>query len=278
MRSVIELVPEDLCRAPVQCNGEVHELGWRGAGEGLRAIAHDPTDEDVLRALGGTRPPCVALAGVWHDHRLEPLLLTAMLTGAPGLLQNQTFATVGPQASWSRRSGGLFRLVQPLLQLPAPLRRVLAAEAAIAYSATDLLASGAPDNTSSVRWTVRGMLRAAARDAFGVDEVDATQVWVTDDRDPPVLFVRARRSGGREVVLAGKVPVRWAALVVLGLEVHRGRALVLDATLDRTGRSARLTGYSLGRRDPELTPFVDDVGADVLVARISQGLRSGIEG
>ena len=275
MRSLLELVPPEVCRAPVACNGEVHVLGWNGPGEGLRAIAHDPTDEDVLQALGGTRPPCVALAALWHDYRLEPLLLSAMLTGAPGLLQNQTFATVGPPISVRLRRRGIYGLVEPLVDLPAPMRRVLAAEAAIAYSATDLLRTGVPDNTSSVRWTVRGLLRAAARDAFAVDEVDASQVWVTDDRDAPVLFVRARHDGGRELVLAGKVPVRWAALVSLGVEVVHGRRLVLDASLDPTCRRVRLAGYELGRRDPELSPFVVDVEADALAARIRDRLEQG---
>jgi hypothetical protein len=151
----------------------------------------------------------------------------------------------------------------------APLRRILAADAAIRYSATTLLRTGAPDNTTAVRAVVRDRLRTAATVAFGRD-VDASQVWITDDHDPPVLFVRSRRD---ELVLAGKVPVRWAALDALGLaDVEAG--LVLDAEVDASLTVVRLAGYRFARRDPDVTPFVVDVPAAFVEGRI----RSALDG
>jgi hypothetical protein len=64
--------------APVACNGNVHAVAW--GPHGLVASAHDTTDEDVLLALGGVRPPCVALRVLWDDYKLEPLLVAALLT------------------------------------------------------------------------------------------------------------------------------------------------------------------------------------------------------
>jgi hypothetical protein len=148
--TLLDLVPPGL-GAPIECDGGVHRLEWVGGPRGgLRASGHDASAEDVLRALGGDRPRCVELAARWHDHRLEPLLLVAMLTGDADLLSRQTFVTVGPPIPVSR--GVAFsRHVEALVDLDLPLRRVLAADAAVAYSATDLLRTGAPDNTSAVR-------------------------------------------------------------------------------------------------------------------------------
>jgi hypothetical protein len=265
--TLLDLVPAGIS-APIECDGGTHRLEWvgRSAG-GLRACGHDATAEDVLRALGGDRPRCVELAARWHDHRLEPLLLVAMLTGDADLLSRQTFVTVGPPIPVTR-GVGLYRHVEALVELAPALRRVLAADSAVAYSATDLLRTGAPDNTSAVRSVVRRQLAEAAMAAFDVEEVDAAQVWVTDDADPPVLFVRSRRGGA--LVLAGKVPVRWAATWVLGLARREGR-LVVDVRADGRG-GVELLGYTLGRRDPDLAAFVDRVPERTVRRRIEADL------
>ena len=91
--SALDLVPDGLT-GDVRCGGAGHAVAWTGSG--LAATGHDPTEEDILDALGGHRPPCVQLATTWEEYKLEPLLIGALLTGRGDLLSRQSHATVGP--------------------------------------------------------------------------------------------------------------------------------------------------------------------------------------
>src|SRR5688500_18261739 len=161
--SVLDLAPAGLTGS-VRCGDADHAVAWTGSG--LHAVGHDPTEEDILDALGGHRPTCVQLATTWEEYKLEPLLIGALLTGRVGLLSRQSHATVGPPVSGPVGSFAIARLVQPFLDFPPALRRVLAADAALAYSRTDLIRRGMPDDTSELRTSLRRLLTEAAEDAF----------------------------------------------------------------------------------------------------------------
>ena len=242
---VLDLVPGGLSGA-VRCGGMEHHVEWTPSG--LVASGHDPSEEDILRALGGERPPCVQLTTTWEQYKLEPLFIGALLTGRSGLLSRQTQATVGPRVTGPPGTFAVARLLEPFLALPTGLRRVLAADAAVTYSGTDLLHRGMPDDTSELRTALRRLLSEAAEAAFE-RPVEVRLLKVTNDGTPPAVFVRER---GTPLVLAGQLPVSWAALAVLGLAGRPG-LLVVDVTrVD--GGSLGAAGYTFGWRDADLTP------------------------
>ena len=259
--AVLDLVPVGLT-GTVRCGGDEHAVAWTGAG--LVATGHDPTEEDILDALGGLRPPCVQLATTWSDYKLEPLLIGALLTGHAGLLARQSHATVGPPVTGRPGTYGVASLVQPFLDFPPALRRVLAADAAVAYSRTDLVRRGMPDDTSAIGTALRRLLTEAAAEAF--DRPVEVRLRVTNDGPRPALFVREQGPGA--LVLAGQLPVSWAALAALGLAARPG-LLVTDVTAE--GDGVRLGGYALGPRDADLSEAsverrLDDVRDDVRTA------------
>jgi hypothetical protein len=143
-----------------------------------------------------------------------------------------------------------YESVKPFLDLPSPLQRVLAADAALAFSASDVWQRGTRDNTVEVANVVRSMLRSAADVAFGVPvgPVAPRLLAVSGDvGGAPVLFLRGRRA---PVELAGRLPVAWIALAVLGLAVV-GDALVVELFVD--GDVVRGRGFRLVGRDADLT-------------------------
>jgi hypothetical protein len=168
---------------------------------------------------------------------------------------------------------GLYGLLRPFVDVPAGLRRVLAADAATAFSATDLVRRAAPDNLVALGSAVRGLLATAASRAFGGMPVDP-QVRVTADGEPPALFVRRRQAGGG-LVLAGQVPVSWAVLPALGVAVVEGGTLLVEtsAVAGRDPGTRWGRGYVLRRgRDADLTPVEVELPVDVLRRRIAIAL------
>ena len=257
--SVLDLVPSGLTGAVRR--GEVdHALTWTETG--LHAVGHDPTEEDILDALGGRRPTCVQLATTWEEYKLEPLLIGALLTGRVGLLARQSHATVGPPVSGPLGSFALARLVQPFLEFPPGLRRVLGADAALAYSRTELVRRGMSDDTSELRTCLRGLVTEAAQEAF--DRPVDVRLTVTNDGPPPALFVRER---GSPLVLAGQLPVSWAALAALGLAARPG-LVVTEVAFE--GDTVRSSGYTFGRRDADLSA----ASVSVPIERVRQRVRS----
>ena len=245
--SVLDLAPVGLVGS-VRCGDAEHGLAWTGSG--LHAVGHDPTEEDILDALGGRRPRCVQLATTWEEYKLEPLLIGALLTGRVGLLSRQSHATVGPPVAGPLGSFALARLVQPFLDFPPGLRRVLAADAALAYSRTELVRRGVPDDTTELRTSLRRLVTAAAEDAF--DRPVEVRLTVTSDGPRPANLVRER---GSPLVLAGQLPVSWAALAALGLAARPG-LLMTEVELD--GAVVRSRGYAFGPRDADLVATHDE--------------------
>ena len=51
----------------VECSGATHSVSWRRG----KVVLHDHRlrDEDVVLALGGAPPPCVAMLAAWRDRR-----------------------------------------------------------------------------------------------------------------------------------------------------------------------------------------------------------------
>ena len=244
--SLLDLVPRDGLMGPVRCGDADHLIAWTGSG--LSARGHDATEEDILGALGGQRPPCVQLATTWDEYKLEPLLLGALLTGRSDLLARQSQATVGPPVTGPPGDFTLARLVRPFLELPSGLQRVLAADAAVSYSRTEHLTRGMPDDTTELRSAIRRLVTVAAEQAFD-RAVDARLITVTNDGSPPVLFVRDR---GSPLVLAGQLPVSWAALAMLGLSSRPG-VLTAGVEVDARHGAVRAHAYSFAWRDPDLS-------------------------
>ena len=247
MTSVLDLAPAGLTGS-VRCGEVEHALTWTGTG--LHAVGHDPTEEDILDALGGRRPTCVQLATTWEEYKLEPLLIGALLTGRVGLLARQSHATVGPPVLAPVGSFAIARLVQPFLDFPPGLRRLLAADAALAYSRTELIRRGMPDDTSELRTCLRRLVAEAAQEAF--DRPVEVRLTLTNDGPAPALFVRER---GAPLVLAGQLPVSWAALAALGLAARPG-LLVTGVSFE--GDAVRSTGYAFGPRDADLVATHED--------------------
>ena len=246
MTSALDLVPSGGLTGLVRCGDVEHAVAWTGSG--LVAVGHDVTEEDILEALGGHRPTCVQLATTWEEYKLEPLLIGALLTGRSGLLRRQSHATVGPPVSGPPGAYGVARLVQPFLDLPTGLQRVLAADAALAYSRTELVSRGMPDDTSELRTALRRLLREAAEVAFD-RPFEVRLLKVTNDGAPAALFVREQ---GTPTALAGQLPVSWAALSALGLSARRG-LLVVGVDVDEPVGVVRARGYTFDRRDGDLT-------------------------
>ena len=260
MLAALDLVPDGVTGL-VACGDTAHEVAWTGSR--LAATGHEPTEEDILDALGGHRPACVQLTTTWEAYKLEPLLIGALLTGHAGLLSRQSQSTVGPRVSGPPGSMGMARLLQPFLALPSGLRRVLAADAAGAYSRTELLTRGMSDDTSALRTALRRLVTDAAEEAFD-RPVEVRQLRVTNDGPPPALFVR---SIGPPVLLTGQLPVSWAALAALGLAARPGM-LVVGLDEFGAGGIVRASGYSFGWRDADLTPACVEDPADDLRANV----------
>lgn len=181
---------------------------------------HDRRAEAALRSLGGTASACAGLFFTWHDYRIEPLLVGALLSGRPGMLACQTLPVFGPSIGRPSRPG-LFGSLEPLLTLDEPFRLRLAASSAIAMARACVTARALADDGIAVT----RVLRDCVASALAVVAPGLVFDVRLDAVDAPAgrVVTLARTVDGIEV--RGTLPVDWLALFALGVATH-GSALV----------------------------------------------------
>jgi hypothetical protein len=168
----------------------------------------------------------VRLLLAWREYRLEPHLIGALLSGAPGLLLRQTRPVFGPAPAPIRSlpagfglvegKDGVFGVLRGLLALDQSFRDVLAAGSALALARQGALRQMVSDDRLTVEHLTRACLRAAlGAVAPGVQVPVTVEVMASPGR--PLLFSRA------DGVVVGRLSVEWLALFALGLGAFRGR-------------------------------------------------------
>ena len=216
-------------RVDIECASGSHHVSWK---RGRLAVEdHDVAAELAVEALGGERPPCVALYTAWRE-------LCRSTTPTETLLAPVTTGRSAGPALGRRRPGAVDRALD---DLPEPLRDVMAlialvrAERAAAGSDAPVPAQVHRLMSAHVSTAMRRSLGAAQRSG-GRTAVSAHLTVVALSEDPAVDITGDRR----RLRVGLSLPARWLVEVA-----GRGAAAVGDRFVLRlrppTGLAVRWT-------------------------------------
>jgi hypothetical protein len=199
-------------RVDIDCTSRPHHVSWK---RGRLAVEdHDVAAELAVEALGGDRPPCVALYSTWRE-------LCSSSTSAEALLAPVTAGLSAGSSRGRRRPGAVDRALDGL---PEPLRDVMAL---IALVRGERAAEGSdPPVPTQVHRLISAHVGTGMRRSLGAAQrsggrtVVSARLTVAPLNDEPAVDIAGDR---RRLRVALSLPARWLVEVA-----GRGAASIGD--------------------------------------------------